>query len=406
MRLLQINKTANAGSTGRICEGIGNVMMRHGWESYVAYGREMNSSSSHLIRIGDTKDLCLHVLRSRLLDEDGKGSKNATYALIERIKQIKPDIIHLHVIHGYFLNYAVMFEFLRSARIPIVWTLHDIWNFTGHCAFFDSTNCAKWKTECRDCEGLDKYPISLFKDNSTHNYKSKRDIFNSVTNMTLVPVSYWLSDLLDESFLCGFDKTVIHNGIDLTKFLPMDEKENIMSKYDIPGKKYILSVAYVWSKYKGWDDIVELRKILHKDISIVMVGCTRKQIKQLPVGIVGIERFYDQEELCRLYSSAELFVNLTYGDNYPTTNLEAIACGTPVITYKTGGSPESVTEDTGFVIEQGNIKKVYDIIINYNKNKTVVDACRQYAEKTFDQNLCFENYYDLYSEIIKRKGYI
>lgn len=403
MKLLQINVTANWGSTGRIAEQIGQLAISQGWESYIAYGRGAPTSQSQLIRIGTNWDVYWHVLMTRLFDRHGLASKRATKRLIEQIKKIAPDVIHLHNIHGYYVNYELLFNFLAEYNRPIVWTLHDCWAFTGHCAHFVEANCMQWETLCEHCALKRDYPASLLLSRCLKNFELKKQLTHRLKDlMCLVPVSDWLHSLLDQSFMRDTPIKTIHNGIDVLVFAP----SKIPSKYfnEKANMFIVLGVASVWTTSKGLDDFIKLRAILPIDqYTIVMVGLTEKQCAKLPAEIVGITRTESVEELVSLYSSADVFVNPTYADNYPTTNLEAMACGTPVITYRTGGSPEAVTKDTGFVVEQGDVKALADAIMTVRSNgkEQYSVACRQRAEQYFDKDKCYQQYIDLYNALIK-----
>ena len=396
MKLLQINSTANWGSTGKIAEQIGERAIAHGWESYIAYGRVANNSSSTLIRIGGPLSQMWHLIQTRLFDRHGRGSKHATKELIRKIEELKPDIIHLHNIHGYYINYPILFNYLNSTNIPVVWTLHDCWAFTGHCAHFINANCDKWKRVCDKCELKDNYP-KTYRSNAKANFELKRQLF-SKTNATLTPVSDWLSVLVGGSFLKDKSRFVIHNGINIEIFKPQDRGED--------NRINILGVSSTWDNTKGLGDFYKLREALNTDrYSITLVGLTKQQIKLLPVGIMGVERTNSMEELAKIYSDADIFVNPTYADTFPTTNLEAMACGTPVITYKTGGGPEAITPDTGIVVEQGDINGIARAIETIcAKGKSYYrDACRKYAVENFDKKRCFEKYIALYDDLLTKK---
>jgi putative colanic acid biosynthesis glycosyltransferase len=397
-KLLQINSCINWGSTGKIAEQIGDVAMQNGWESYVAYGRSMNPSKSELIKVGTKGEVILHGMKTMLYDGHGLGSKHATQQLVKRIQALNPDIIHLHNIHGYYINYPILFEYLNSIDTPIVWTLHDCWSFTGHCAHFVVSGCEKWKTMCENCELERAYPRSYFADNSKANFLLKKKLFAANPNMHIITVSEWLAGLARESFMKNADIRVINNGVDLDIFRPQElQKEN--------GKFMILGVTNIWSSEKGLDDFVKLAKMIDKDkYEIVLIGLTHKQIDSLSGIVKGIRRTDSVEQLARYYSMADAFVNLTYSDSFPTTNLEAMACGTPVVTYRTGGSPEAVSDDTGFIVEQGDITEVARIIEGIaDKGKNQYSRqCRARAEQFFDKDKNFEKYIDLYKQLITK----
>lgn len=400
-KLLQINSVINSGSTGRIGEEIGQTAIAAGWESYIAYGRNERPSSSKLIKIGSDKDIKLHGLQTRLFDRHGLGSKGATTDFIRQIEKIKPDIIHLHNIHGYYINIEVLFQYLKKVNVPVVWTFHDCWPITGHCSHFTFVGCDKWKKLCYECPQKTSYPASYFIDRSKKNYILKKELFNSLPNLTLVPVSQWLSGVLEESFLQKYPIKVINNGINTEVFKP-SEGSAFRTKYSLDDKFILLGVASIWDERKGLKDFIELSKLLNSDYQIVLVGLTNKQIKQLPENILGIERTESVEGLAEIYASSDVFINPTYEDNFPTTNLESLACGTPVITYEAGGSPEAIDESTGIVVEQGNINKLVDAInqIKSHDKQYYSDACVERAHRLYKKEDRYKEYIDLYESLL------
>ena len=401
-KLIQINSVINSGSTGRIAEDIAHIAINKGWESHIAYARNERPSESQLIKIGSDWDIKMHGVQTRLLDNHGFASKDATHKLIKEIERIRPTVIHLHNLHGYYLNIEILFHYLASADIPVVWTLHDCWSFTGHCCYFDFICCEKWKTHCHNCPLKKSYPASYLIDNSRNNFTKKRELFNSVKNMTMVPVSNWLGGLLAESYLKDYPVKVIHNGIDLNTFKPMD-KQAVAEKYNAHNKFVMLGVANIWDQRKGFDDFVKLSEYLNDDEVIILVGLSKNQLKGLPSNIIGVERTESVEELAQLYSLADVFINPTYEDNFPTTNIESLACGTPVVTYNTGGSPEAIDEKTGFVVEKGSVDGLVKVIAEIKgKGKDYYfDACVSRARARYDKEDRFEEYFELYKNIIK-----
>lgn len=399
IKVFQINSTYNWGSTGRIAEEIGQIIINEGGESYLAYGRYHNAGLSKAIRIGNTLNIYNHVLQSILFDRHGLASKNATLNLVKQIKSINPDIIHLHNIHGYYLNYPLLFEFLSKINVPVVWTLHDCWPFTGHCAYFDFVNCDKWKKQCDNCQALNTYP-KTFIDSSKKNYLLKKELLTKVPNLVLVPVSNWLDNLISKSFLSHYNTHVIHNGINLEIFKPTIDK-TIINKYCLKDRFIILGLTNIWAERKGLNDILELNQIINHDLfQIVLVGLTKKQIKQLPQSIVGIPRTDSVQDLVKLYSHAGVFINPTWEDNFPTTNLEALACGTPVITYDTGGSPEAIDDKTGYVVPRGDVNQLYEAIKKVQEGNIKREDCRQRAEKFYNKEDRFREYIDLYKSLL------
>lgn len=393
--LLQINVTSNWGSTGKIAEQIGQCTMRHGWESYVAYGRMHNPSQNKTIRIGSMTDVYLHYAEQRIFDNEGLASRRATSSFLSVIDDIKPDIVHLHVIHDHYLNYRLLFKYLTEKKIPVVWTFHDCWAFTGHCFHFVTKKCERWKTECHDCPLLHEYP-NTFTDRSRKNFQLKKSLFASHPNLSIVACSDWIRDFVAQSFLKESKISVIKNGIDLNIFKPI--KTNHYEKFRI------LAVSSVWNKQKGFDDILNLRNSLDDSYEIIIVGLNKSQKENLPNGIIGIERTNNVQELVELYSSSNVLINPTYADTFPTVNLEALACGTPVITYRTGGSPEAVDSKTGIVVEQGDVEALASAIRKMKENPLSSNDCRAKAVSEFDKNICFEKYIQLYNDIINNLG--
>ena len=407
-KLLQINPVVRENtSTGKIMRGIGDLAISSGWESYIAYSRARDGIIPHtskLIPVGDKADLAIHALETRLFDAHGLASKRATRELIRRIEDISPDIIQIHNVHGYFLNYPMLCDFLGESGIPVVWTAHDCWLFTGHCYHYSSAGCYRWKTGCYSCPLKTSFPASWLLDRSDRNFELKKKSLTGMKNLHLVAASEWMKNEMRESFLSGVPCTVIHNGIDLDVFKPSDN-EQTKGKFGIKTPHYVIAVASIWLKEKGFDDLVKIAGLLHEDITLVMVGSmTYKQEKVLPENVIHIPRTSDATSLAELYSGAVAFLNPTWQDNYPTVNLEAIACGTPVITYKTGGSPESVTEKTGFIVEQGDIEGMTNIINNIIGNNSYLYGlnCREYALAHFDKEKCFREYIDLYESLAAR----
>lgn len=402
MKLLQINSTANWGSTGRIAEQIGILALSLGWDSYIAYGRYANTSNSKLIRIGGKADSAWHLLSSRLFDCQGLCSRRATKKLVEQIKQLKPDLIHLHNIHGYYLNYKVLFDYLKQAEIPIIWTLHDCWAFTGHCAHFSYAQCEKWRKECKKCPLKGEYPSSLLHDRSRKNFLCKKSLFSSIENMAVVSVSKWLDSMVAASFLADKQRHVIYNGIDVEVFSPASDVNELRERYNLYNKKVLIGVASVWDKYKGFDDYLRLYEMLPDNIQLIMVGLSEKQLDTLPEGIIGIRRTQNIDELVKLYSLADIVLNLSYQETFGLTTVEGFACGTPSIVYNKTASPELVDDSCGMIVDSGNInmllEAIYEIIA---KGKAYYStACRKHAIALYNKDDRYNDYIKLYEKLL------
>lgn len=408
-KLLQINPVIRTNtSTGRIMQEIGEIALDNGWDSYIAYsfGRDgVKPCKSKLVPVGDKLSVAFHGLWTRLTDRHGLASNAATRKLIDEIKTLQPDIIHIHNVHGYFLNYKLFFEFLKGLDVPVIWTVHDSWIYTGHCYYYSSIQCDRWKVGCGKCPQQRKFPTSWFVDRSSANFEDKSVSFNSIKDkLTIVPVSEWIRGEMSYSFLKDCKYQVIHNGINLDVFDVQPDAKAVREKYGLGDKKIILGLASIWSKEKGWDDFVRMSGMLNEDEVIVMVGVSEEQQKRLPRNIVAIRRTENVRQLAELYSAATAFVNPTWQDNYPTVNLEAIACGTPVVTYRTGGSVEVITEDTGRIVEQGDVagllKAVREIA---EKGKVQYTAkCRAFALENFRKEDRYADYLKLYESLTAR----
>lgn len=402
IKIFQISSEVNTGSVGKIAEQIGEAVLAHGWESYIAYGRENLPSKSNVIKIGNKLDLLRHGLYTRLTDKHGFGSKDATEKLISKIKEIQPDLIQLQHMHGYFINIELLFNFLAESNIPVVWTFHDCWSFTGHCAYYDMVNCQKWMEHCQNCPQIKEYPKS-FVDNSFENYDKKRELFNSLPNLTIVPVSNWLGEETKKSFLKSHKIHVIHNGIDLRIFTPQNDINKLKEKYGLVNKFILLGVANPWSERKGLKYFKKLADKLSEEKQIILIGLTQKQIKSLPENIIGLERTKNAQELAEYYSLADVFVNPTLEEALGMTNIEAIACGTPVITFSSGGAPETIDENTGIVVQKGNIEKLNNAIneIQIRTKSHFSNNCIERAHNLFNKEDNFNKYIDLYTKILK-----
>lgn len=394
-KLLQLNECLHF-STGNITQQISEAAIDNKWESWIAYSvrQPAKPSQSHLITTGNRIEPYIHFVENRFFDREGLSSRRATRELVKQIKEIKPDIVQLHNIHDHWLNYRILFEYLNSTDINVVWTFHDCWAFTGHCFHFVTKDCQKWKTECHDCPLQRKYPKTLL-DRSRKNFELKKRLFTSNPNLTIVGCSNWMAGLVHKSFLKDKRIEVIHNGIDLNVFKPCGSKPD-------DGTFRVLAVSNVWNKEKGYYDILKLREYLPTEYEIIIVGLTADQLKELPTGIKGIQRTQNVQEMVDLYSSADVLINPTYADTFPTINIEALACGTPVITYKTGGSPEIIDEKTGIVVEQGNLETLTNAITSLRENPLDSEECRKRAETLFNKEERFKDYIKLYEQLLKQ----
>ncbi|MGN0334369.1 MAG: glycosyltransferase [Lachnospiraceae bacterium] len=393
MKIAQINTVCGSGSVGRITVDIFHALEQAGMEGKIFYGRRTAPEGVDAVRFGSDLSMGAHVLTTFVKGSHGFSSDVQTEKLIGYLKEYDPDVIHLHNVHGFYLNVEKLFAFLKSCGKPTVWTLHDCWAFTGHCAYFDYVGCGKWKNGCEHCpQYKNTYPYALFKDNSRDNYQRKKAAFTGVPNLTIVTPSAWLARLVRESFLKEYPVKVIYNGIDIQKFSPQ--------ACGIRKKKLVLGVANVWDRRKGLDFFMELHRRLDPErYEIAAVGISKKQMKQLPEGMIGIEHTKSVDELARLYSEASVYVNPTLEDNFPTTNLEALACGTPVVTFATGGSVESIDETCGLAVEQKDVDGLVRAVIDLSERKQdMTEMCRKRA-LLYDKYERFGEYLKLYESL-------
>lgn len=403
-KLLQINPVVRLNtSTGRIMREIGEMAIAAGWESYIAYSRARDGvppHSSQLVPVGDKLDLLVHWLATRLFDAHGLASRRGTRQLIRRIREIDPDVIHIHNVHGYFLNYPLLCEYLQQSGKPVIWTVHDCWLYTGHCYYYTAARCNRWRDGCGHCPQMRAFPRSWLIDRSARNWRDKKQAFGSLDRLTIVPVSGWIRSEMASSFLANKPFRVIHNGIDLNIFRPEAATRRTPSERTV-----ILGVASIWLEEKGLGDFISLAVKLRSNEHLVLVGrMTDKQRRRMPPGVELIERTENVGKLAELYASATVFVNPTWQDNYPTVNLEAIACGTPVVTYRTGGSIEAVSEGTGFVVNPGDIDGLLLHIREFAAEDRARTAarCRTRALELFSKEERYQDYIRLYEDLAAR----
>lgn len=393
MKVLQINSVPY-GSTATISYNISKIAQKCGIECILAYGYSYHPqiARNNYIQIGNRYDKALHLILSKLTGLHGCFSHLYTYKFIRFIDKYKPDIIHVHNLHGWFINIPMLVHYINMHHIKIVWTLHDCWSFTGHCPYYDLANCTKWKTGCYNCLAHSRYPSTFF-DCSSMMYKLKKKWFCSIENMTIVTPSKWLQQQVRQSFLSNKRCIVINNGIDLNKYIQL-YKKNINNK-----KFKILCVSFEWSTRKGIDVIIQLANLLDSEKYEITIVGTDKQIDSiLPSNIKSIHRTQNQQELIQIYNDSDVFVNTTREENFPTVNIESLACGLPVITFDTGGSPEIIDKTCGIVVEKNNVVALAKAIMSLKETPLSRDACRTRSLR-YNQDERFMDYIDLYREI-------
>lgn len=399
MKVLMINVVCGIGSTGRICTDLAEELNRQGHVVKIAYGREKTPEKfgKYAIKIGNNLDVYMHVLKARLLDASGFGSKRATKRFINWVQEFDPDIIHLHNIHGYYINIKVLFDYLKANDKKIIWTFHDCWAFTGHTAYCDAISCKRWINVCKKCPQKHQYP-KTFIDNSKRNWLRKKELLCGLNDLTIITPSDWMNQMVRQSFLSKYDSYVIHNGIDLAVF--NGQKTNNRIKMNLADKIILLGVAATWDDMKGLTDFKKLSILLDRKYQIIMIGLNKTQLREMPKEIIGIGRTNGREELVMYYQTADIFLNLTYCDNYPTVNLEAVACGTKVISYDVGGCKETIRKGIDQVVPRGDLNAVIKAIhkvIETDETEKIEDIAWLDQKETYKQYL--EEYERIYYKI-------
>jgi glycosyltransferase involved in cell wall biosynthesis len=388
MKVAHINSVYGYGSTGKIVKSIHLECLKEGIDSRAYYGRKENDNDG--IFFSNIFNLFEDAFKSIAFDNAGFNSKSKTKKLISYLDEFDPDVIHIHNIHGYYLNIDLLINYINLKNIKVIMTLHDCWTYTGYCVHYDYKNCKKWQTKCYDCDLKNEYPFRLRTRKTTVNFNKKNKLFNSIKDLTIVTPSIRLANDVRKSYLKEYNTIVINNGINLDSF----RRKEIISK--ISNKKIVLGVASVWDKRKGLSEFISIVDGLSEKYIGVIIGLSTRQISELNDKIIGIRRTNNIDELVDLYNSAEILLNTTLEDNFPTVNIEALACGLPILTYNTGGSPE-IVGDCGFVVEKHEINKAIKLIENFKKNDDMMDKCVERAHKLYNSKVMNEKYIQLYN---------
>ena len=395
MKVLIINSDCGYGSTGRIAVELFKAIVNSGNQACIAYGRDCTDKTVENIKIGNKLDVYAHVLKTRLFDLQGFGSKKSTKKFIEQCKLYNPDIIHLHNLHGSYININLLFKYIKEMNIPAIWTLHDCWAFTGHCAYYTYVCCNKWKECCHNCIQQKLYPASFFYDNSRKNYKMKNELFNSIENLKITTVSNWLKIEVMQSYLKDYEVKVIPNGIDLDIFKPTSS--DFRQKFNLENKIILLGVASIWHDRKGLWLFNELANKLDDTYKIILVGVTEKQERKLSKNIIKISRTNNLIELAEIYSAADIFLNPSIEETFGLVSLEALACGTPVITNTYSANPELIDDNCGIIVEDITTQHFINAIKRVEKCTFRVQDCLDKAQQ-YNKINCFQFYLDLYNE--------
>ncbi len=387
MKVLYINSVVDFGSTGKIVRDLASAQE----DSLVCYGRKSGREGDYQITSfwGNAEAAA----KAILFDRNGFANAAETKKLIRKIREYDPDIIHLHNLHGYYLNIEVLFNFLKEYKKPVVWTLHDCWSYTGYCPYYDLVECSKWETGCKKCPYPFAYPFSLFKQHTAKNYDDKNRIFHQADNIVIITPSNWLKKEVERSFLNSYPVRVIPNGIDLESFHPVKKPENEQFT--------VLFAASYWTKEKGSEEIKKLLPLLDKEIRTLIIGQGSEEFKRFP-GVKTLPRTSSKEELADVYRSADLFVNMTLQDNFPTVNIEALNCGTPVVTYRTGGSPEIIDERSGAVVEKGDFTAMAELVNRLQKDMAFSSSDCSARGRMFSKERMIQSYASLYRELCEQ----
>lgn len=404
MRVVEINGGV-FGSTGRIMFGISEIAAERGHEvrcfSPVTSTNKNREPDGEYTKIGGYYSRRVNVLLEMLTGLHGSFARKTTKKLLKKIREFSPDLIHLHTIHGGYIHLPMFFRFLKRENIPVVWTLHDCWSFTGGCPHFDGVHCEKWKNGCHDCPIYREYPKSVY-DNTAMMFQKKKTLFTGVETLRLVTPSAWLKDLVKQSYLKDYPVSVINNGIDLSRFCPATG--DFRQQHGLENKIILLGVAFGWGERKGLDVFVKLAKVLSEKYQIILVGTDDAVDAKLPSNVIPIHRTQDVSELARLYSAADLFVNPTREDTFPTVNIEALACGTPVLTYRTGGSAEIPDDSCGSIVEKDDLDALVEQIEVICHDKPFsAQACIRRASM-FDEKKQLSRYVKLYEELYDERA--
>ena len=395
MKIVQINATCGIGSTGKICLGISQILTEQNMENHILYSSKSNGYDLG-ISCSNDQYIKLQAFKSRLLGNYGFNSVIATKNIINELEKIQPDIVHLHNIHGHDCHLEKLFTYFKKKKTKLFWTFHDCWAFTAYCPYFTMANCDKWKQQCFDCPK--KHEYTWIFDRSKALYEKKKELFSDL-DLTIITPSQWLGDLVKQSFLGHYPVKVVNNGIDLNIFRPT--VGTFRKKYGIDeNKKIILGVAFEWDQRKGLDVFLDLSNRLERECyQIVLVGTNDEIDRRLPENIISIHRTNDQSELAEIYTASDIFVNPTREENFPTVNIESLACGTPVLTFRTGGSPEIIDETCGASVACDDINALEKELIRICSLKpSMVQACLKRA-KNFDKDVKFKEYLGLYEDL-------
>ena len=394
LRIIIIDAAWYGGGAETIARELYKYLNEAGHDVKFVFARGDIPEDVNGIRLGSTIDVLLNVAHARLFDSAGFGFRKMTDRLINLIEKFNPDIVSMHNLSGYYLNIKVLFSYLKKKNIPVAWTFHDCWAFTGHCISFDDVKCKKWLTGCGMCPARKEYPASYLFDNSKKNYLKKKELLNDWERLYIVTPSQWMADITSKTFLKNKEMYVINNGINLDVFKPSESQ--LRENYKLCEKTILLSIASNWSYRKGLHHLIELNKLLdHDKYQLVIIGLSKKQISSMPPDIIAIQRTNTVEELVYWYTVADIMLYPSLADNFPTVILESLACGTPVVTFDTGGCWEAVGDECGVLVNEKTPEGLYKGIIDCYKKKIAPASCVKKSQN-YDRLIKFKEYENLF----------
>lgn len=398
MKVLNINAVYGAGSTGVIVHDIHKLLLKNGVESYVAYSTSYSKRVENGYQIGGKIGKKLHAFLCRINGKQAYFSRHSTKKFIRYIEKINPDIVNLHNLHSNYINLNMFLKHLAEKDIKTVVTLHDCWFFTGGCFHYTNEGCFKWKEACGNCPKKKKDTPAFLFDCSAKILKDRKTCFGAFKNLTAVGVSDWITN---ESKTIFKEAITIHNGVDTETF--SDVQSDIRKSLNIEGKFVILGPASKWLASHNMEALKTLRNSFSSDTEIILFGCPSGA--NLPQGVRGISFIRDAEKLAEVYSSADVFANVTREDSLPTINLEAQSAGTPVVTYDATGAKETVNGECGFSVETGNIEEMIEKIrfIKEKGRDFFKEDCRNWILAEYDREKNYLKYLELYRKLAEEK---
>ncbi|GAB3459606.1 glycosyltransferase family 4 protein [Massilia terrae] len=400
MKVAQVDVVYGAGSTGKIVKAIHDHLLDVGHDSKVFYGRGPDEGEPNVSKISHDLEVFVDAGLSRLTGYTGVFSPMATNKLLASLDAFQPDVVHLHEIHGYFVNYFRLIEYLKKRNIPVVWTLHCEMAYTGRCGY--AFGCDQWKTACQKCPQLNDYPRSLLFDRSAVQFERKKNLLSDMDRITFAPVSNWLHDRLTQSFLKNKQATVVHNGINTAEIFYPRDTADLVRRHQLEGRYIALSVAPdLMSERKGGSWVLEIAKrSLGKPITFVMIGVVEK-LTDLPPNVIVLPPTRDQNELARYYSLADVFLLTSQSETFSLTCAESLACGTPVIGFDSGGPAEVAPRPYGYFVPFGQVEKLASLLLDGYRGELPIagdDECVKYARSSFSNERMCEDYLNLYEE--------